>query len=82
MSAAGIANAERTTHANDNNLSGPVIFPFRNRLAQRFAAGRISARPLDHYNGCCDEWTFGENQTNRRLILSKVSWVSIFLHAF
>jgi hypothetical protein len=24
------------------------------------------------------ERTFGENQTNRRLILSKVSWVSIF----
>jgi hypothetical protein len=23
------------------------------------------------------EWTFGENQTNRRLILSKVSWVCI-----
>jgi hypothetical protein len=22
-------------------------------------------------------WTFGENQTNRRLILSKVSWVYI-----
>ncbi|MDR1613366.1 MAG: hypothetical protein LBT97_11395, partial [Planctomycetota bacterium] len=23
------------------------------------------------------KWTFGENQTNRRLILSKVSWVYI-----
>jgi hypothetical protein len=25
----------------------------------------------------CQKWIFGENQTNRRLILSKVSWVCI-----
>jgi hypothetical protein len=55
-------------------MTGFALFHTRRTKAaktlQVFAAGDFSKQRR--------MWTFGENQSNRRLFLSKVSWVYIF----